>query len=476
MINVRLILSAMLGLFLLTGKSMAGSLTPSNAPAPTMHSLEEIYQEIIKVHDRITPTTVIYSSTIVSTLAKTGQTNSFHYGDDGTYQQGASWTSPRFIVSSGSASNCVADQMTGLTWLRNPSATPMNWTNAINYCEDLDGADGRGGYNDWRLPNINELLSLIDVRYDYPAIGNSFGDGQWSENNPFNGIQSDAYWSSTTYSGSSNKARIANFGEGVMSHDLKTLSRYVFAVRGQSISYYNDGSSGSLNGNFTPSTPVNSESQGSAGLGNITFSGTVAHVPVTGNTVILSLAGDLGSFTDDGAGHLSGQYHTRTGDSFLFNATGTINYNSGQWTLTLTSGAPLAQDSSFTISYSYGTLTSSVNRIAWGLPITGEADGTTGVHRVFFNGGCDKVPIMAGSLTVVFGTLGNFRDDACGRIIGQYIQTNSSTSICNATGTVDYNTGIWTINLASGSPIEEDVPITLNYQWGISGSTSTNAP
>ena len=140
--------------------------------------------------------------------------------------------------------------------------------------------------------------------------------------------------------------------------------------------------------------------------------------------------------------------------------------------VTLSAGAPLGENSSFTISYSYGYGSVS-STVPWGLPIIGEADGTTGVHRVFFNGGCNKVPFMAGSLTVVLGALGNFRDDACGRIIGQYIQTNSSTSICNATGTVDYNTGVWTINLASGAPIEEDVPITLNYQWGLSGSTNS---
>jgi hypothetical protein len=454
----------MLGLFLVIGKSMAGSLTPSNAPAPTMHSLEQIYQEIIKVHDRITPTTVIYSSTIVSTLAKTGQTNSFHFGDDGTYQQGASWATPRFIIGSGSSSNCVTDQMTGLMWLRNPSATPMNWTNAINYCEDLDGSDGRGGFNDWRLPNFHELLSLIDARFVNPVLPNTAGDGHSAENDPFTGIQSDSYWSSTTFAGYTDNARIVNLGSGITSYDYKTIARYALAVRGQSVNYYNGGNS---------SSSVVNEYAGSAALGNTTFSGTASHVPIHGASVTLIMAGDLGSFTDDGAGHLSGQYHTRSGDSFLYNATGTINYNSGQWTLTLSSGAPLAENSSFTISYSYGFLTTNLNISVWGSPIVGEADGTTGVHRVFYNGGCNKVPIIAGSLTVVFGALGNFRDDACGKIIGQYIQTNSSASICNATGTVDYNTGIWTINLASGSPIEEDVPITLNYQWGISGSTNS---
>ncbi|MCH9813893.1 MAG: DUF1566 domain-containing protein [Epsilonproteobacteria bacterium] len=44
------------------------------------------------------------------------------------------------------------------------------WENKIATCEALI----LGGYDDWRLPNINELTSLIDVNYIYPAVNPIF--------------------------------------------------------------------------------------------------------------------------------------------------------------------------------------------------------------------------------------------------------------------------------------------------------------
>jgi hypothetical protein len=39
--------------------------------------------------------------------------------------------------------------------------TGRPWEDAIEYCEALEFAV----YDDWRLPNMNELISLLDINY-----------------------------------------------------------------------------------------------------------------------------------------------------------------------------------------------------------------------------------------------------------------------------------------------------------------------
>ena len=42
----------------------------------------------------------------------------------------------------------------------------QKWQDALNSCKNLDFA----GYTDWRLPNVRELLSLIDYGSHDPAL------------------------------------------------------------------------------------------------------------------------------------------------------------------------------------------------------------------------------------------------------------------------------------------------------------------
>lgn len=60
----------------------------------------------------------------------------------------------------------VVDSKTNLQWQRAVVATSYNWTAALAYCEGLTLA----GFSDWRLPNVKELSSLIDVFQYTPAI------------------------------------------------------------------------------------------------------------------------------------------------------------------------------------------------------------------------------------------------------------------------------------------------------------------
>ena len=71
------------------------------------------------------------------------------------------------------------DSTTGLMWQNKASDSEeydLDWENAKQYCNDLVLA----GYDDWRLPDIKELISIIDTD-DSPAIKKGFNRlyGEW---------------------------------------------------------------------------------------------------------------------------------------------------------------------------------------------------------------------------------------------------------------------------------------------------------
>jgi hypothetical protein len=52
----------------------------------------------------------------------------------------------------------VTDQASGLTWQQVDDGNVRNWEDALSYAEGLSLA----GHDDWRLPNIKELQSIVD--------------------------------------------------------------------------------------------------------------------------------------------------------------------------------------------------------------------------------------------------------------------------------------------------------------------------
>ncbi|MES2299999.1 MAG: DUF1566 domain-containing protein [Pseudomonadota bacterium] len=129
----------------------------------------------------------------VASLPRTGQTSSYASGDDGAARQGVALPATRF---SDNGNGSVTDQLTGLVWLKNAGCVaPTNWSAALTAANQL--ASGACGLSDgsragqWRMPNANELESLVDVGRVNPAIASG---------HPFSNINtSSAYWSSTTY-------------------------------------------------------------------------------------------------------------------------------------------------------------------------------------------------------------------------------------------------------------------------------------
>ena len=84
----------------------------------------------------------------------------------------------------------VTDTSTGLMWEKRDSADTYSWEGALEHANSITIA----GYNDWRVPNINELLSIVDYDRYKPAINTEV----FSSGNPLR-IIGGYYWSSTTY-------------------------------------------------------------------------------------------------------------------------------------------------------------------------------------------------------------------------------------------------------------------------------------
>jgi len=104
----------------------------------------------------------------------------------------------------------IRDNNTGLIWLKNASCFgTKNWDDAMGAAASLyDGADNDCGLSDgsgrdWRLPTKAEWEAFYSTVYDNPALVNTMGDAQWSEDgDAFTGVQSGFYWSSTEYDAS----------------------------------------------------------------------------------------------------------------------------------------------------------------------------------------------------------------------------------------------------------------------------------
>ncbi len=77
----------------------------------------------------------------------------------------------------------IIDHATNLAWQKSGSAFPLQWHRAQAYIEKLAGAKA-GGFINWRLPTVNELMSLLDPPSQEPVcLASKFSSTQkwiWS--------------------------------------------------------------------------------------------------------------------------------------------------------------------------------------------------------------------------------------------------------------------------------------------------------
>jgi hypothetical protein len=152
-------------------------------------------------------------------------------GMDAEFRMGVPWPSPRFVDNE---NGTISDYLTGLIWTKNGGSPdyssctggPKTWLEALQYAKCLN-EHGYLGFADWRVPNINELSSLMQFPETNWVSHRLMGYG--FEN------MSTFYWSSTTDTVTGSSAYHANFGfGGIMTYGKRFRDLSVILVRSPS--------------------------------------------------------------------------------------------------------------------------------------------------------------------------------------------------------------------------------------------------
>ena len=149
--------------------------------------------------------TQCYNNTSEITCPQPGQP---FYGQDAQHPR-----NPQSYTDLGNG--IIRDNVTGLMWQKDTAPGTYMWYQANTYSENLT----LGGYSDWRLPTMKELLTIVDSGRFNPSI-----------NTMFPGTYPSGYWSSTFIDTKS--VWYVNFSFGLERSLLNYDYDYVRAVRG----------------------------------------------------------------------------------------------------------------------------------------------------------------------------------------------------------------------------------------------------
>ncbi|MCC6766968.1 MAG: DUF1566 domain-containing protein [Deltaproteobacteria bacterium] len=159
-------------------------------------------------------------------------------GQDGELQKGLA----RSYTDNGDGT--ITDDRTGLMWEKLSDDGSLHdkdnyytWTNAFAVkIAGLNAGGGFAGHTDWRLPNVNELQSLVSYGAVNPSVSAAFNTAcaPACTVTTCSCTQSNFYWSATTYQDSPSLAWLVFFFDGDVYADGKPDNYYVRGVRGGS--------------------------------------------------------------------------------------------------------------------------------------------------------------------------------------------------------------------------------------------------
>ncbi len=128
----------------------------------------------------------------------------------------------------------VTHTQTGLMWKRcsegqvwdgttcTGSATTFTWQGSLQQAETLNNETGYATFTDWRVPNIKELKSIVEMQCIQPSINSTIFPVT---------INTGWYWSSSPYAGLGSYAWGVYFYVGNDGTLKKSLDHYVRLVR-----------------------------------------------------------------------------------------------------------------------------------------------------------------------------------------------------------------------------------------------------
>lgn len=149
-------------------------------------------------------------------------------GDDGHHKKGYTHgDGPRFQDN---GNGTVTDRRTELTWLKNANLLgEVPWPAALQYAAQLrtgsHGLSDASNPGDWRLPNVNEMQSLLD-------LSNTFGSALPADS-PFMNLEASNYWTSSSVALAPALGWFVALAVGPPVFDLKMNSMRMWPVKGR---------------------------------------------------------------------------------------------------------------------------------------------------------------------------------------------------------------------------------------------------
>ncbi len=122
------------------------------------------------------------------------------------------------ILSSLSAKDVIFDTSTSLLWqdAQDNKNLSITYKEAQEYCSNLVIAE----YNDFRIPTLRELQTIIDYSNYKPAILNGF-----------NYAPNETFWTSTPFANDKEYVWSINFKKGDRNTRAKHYDRYIRCVQ-----------------------------------------------------------------------------------------------------------------------------------------------------------------------------------------------------------------------------------------------------